>query len=419
MRRVRFLLYLRAQMQRAKRLLPQLFALTLALTLAAALGGFVLSARSEGDAAKQKIRIGVVGSEGDAFLRAGLYAVETLDLTRFSLSLLPMEERQAASMLDHGALEGYVVIPEGFVEGMQLGEHKPLHYYTAGSGAGLGSRLTREIAALVSELLLESENAVYGAQRYIADFIPGRDPWADGDALARRYLLNVLDRTALYELETVGAGGGLSFPGYYLCGLSVAFLLLSGLNAAPLAMRRSEELGQLLRLRGLCGWMQTGAEYLAFAFLSVVSALCAALFGAVLAQLFGLGVPEMAARTLGENAALWLRALPAVLMLAAMQFAFYELAPGTVGALLLQVLNALAQAYAAGCFYPASFFPEGFRRLGALLPAGAGLRLFSALLSGSPAGGAAGAVWLWCAAFLILTAALRERRLRSGGEARI
>ena len=56
---------------------------------------------------------------------------------------------------------------------------------------------------------------------------------------------------------------------------------------------------------------------------------------------------------------------------------------------------------------------------GALLPAGAGLRLFSALLSGSPAGGAAGAVWLWCAAFLILTAALRERRLRSGGEARI
>ena len=63
--------------------------------------------------------------------------------------------------------------------------------------------------------------------------------------------------------------------------------------------------------------------------------------------------------------------------------------------------------------------PGGLALLAGLLPAGAGLRLFSALLSGSPAGGAAGAVWLWCAAFLILTAALRERRLRSGGEARI
>ncbi len=419
MRRVRFGVYLRAQLLRAKRLLPQLLALTLALTLAATLGGFVLSARSEGDAAKQKIRIGVVGSEGDAFLRAGLSAVETLDLTRFSLSLLPMEESEAAARLDRGALEGYVVIPEGFVEGMQLGEHKPLRYVTAGSGAGLGSRLTQEIAALVSELLLESENAVYGAQQYIADFIPGRDPWADGDALARRYLLNVLDRTALYEVETVGAGGGLSFPGYYLCGLSVAFLLLSGLNAAPLAARRSEELRQLLRLRALGGGLQTGAEYLAFAFLSVVSALCAALFAAVLAHLFGLSVPEMAERTLSESAALCLRALPVVLMFSAMQFALYELAPGTVGALLLQVLNALTQAYAAGCFYPASFFPEGFRRFGELLPAGAGLRMFSALVSGSPTGSAAGAVWLWLALFLILSAAVREIRLRRGEEGKI
>ena len=419
MRRVRFGVYLQAQLLRARRLLPQLLALTLALTLAATLGGFVLSARSEGDQAKQKIRIGVVGSEGDALLRAALRAAETLDLTRFSLSLLPMEEPEAAALLDSGRLEGYVVIPEGFVEGLQLGEHKPLHYVTAGSGAGLGSRLTREIAALVSTLLLESENAVYGAQRYIADFIPGRDPWADGDALARRYLLNVLDRTALYEVETVGAGGGLSFPGYYLCGLSVAFLLLSGLNAAPMATRRSEELGQLLSLRSLHGWMQTVAEFLAFAFLSAVSALCAAVSAAVLAHLFGLSVPEMAARTLFESAGLWLRALPAVLMFAAMQFALYELAPNTVGALLLQVLNALAQGYAAGCFYPASFFPEGFRRFGELLPAGAGLRLFSALLSSSPAGSAAGAVWLWFAVFLILSATVRELRLRGGGEGRI
>ena len=409
---VRFFDWLGLQLRRAAKHLPQLIALTLLLALLALAAGYVPSVRSGSDEAKQKIRVGVVGASEDPSLRAAFRALETFDLTRFSLELRFMEETEAAAALDRGSLAAYVAFPEGFVEGMQLGEHRPLRFVTAGSGAGLGGRLMQEIAGIASDLLLESENAVYGAQRYIAEKLPGLDPWDEGDALALRYLLTALDRTSLYEVETVGTGGGLSFAGYWLCGLSVAFLLLSGLNAAPLATRRPEELGGMLRARGLGAVGQTAGEFLPFALLSVAAALCGVLLAALLAGGLGLRVPELGERTTGELLGLLPRALPAVLMISAMQFALYELVPGVVPSLTLQVLNALAQAYASGCFYPASFFPEAFRRFGELLPAGFARRELASLLSGVPDGAALCGVLVWLAAFLALAAAVRAVRLR-------
>ena len=138
----------------------------------------------------------------------------------------------------------------------------------------------------------------------------------------------------------------------------------------------------------------------------------AGLLTGLLLRRLGVTVPEL--RSLGALR-FALGALPTALMLCAMQFLLFELAGGTVGGVLLQFLNAAVQGYLAGCFYPASFFPEKLCLVGAALPAGAGMRQMRALLLGES--GASLAVWLWLLLFLAATALLRFRRNRGGGEA--
>ena len=84
-----------------------------------------------------------------------------------------------------------------------------------------------------------------------------------------------------------------------------------------------------------------------------------------------------------------------------------------VSGILLQFLSAVVQGYLAGCFYPSSFFPEGLRHLGALLPAGVGMRYLRAHLLSLP--DTAQLVWVWgyFALFLLLSLLLRSRRNRS------
>lgn len=56
-------------------------------------------------------------------------------------------------------------------------------------------------------------------------------------------------------------------------------------------------------------------------------------------------------------------------------------------------------------------FPEGLRRFGAVLPAGAGMARLQALLLRGSAG--IGAVWLWLAMLLSAAVLLRRRQNRS------
>ena len=73
----------------------------------------------------------------------------------------------------------------------------------------------------------------------------------------------------------------------------------------------------------------------------------------------------------------------------------------------------MVQGYLSGCFYPSSFFPEGLRRLGALLPAGVGMDDLRAALLSLPENSARVFVWVYLLMFLLLSLLLRRRRNRS------
>ena len=404
----RFLTYLGLQLRRAARLLPRMLAVTLLLAVLTALAALLLSRLHAGDAAAaEPIRIGLVG-ELDGMTAEGLQMIESMDSSRFSIRFEPMDEAEASRALRGGRIDGYAVIPEGFAEAMMVGEHRPITYVTASGGADIGAKLMRELAETISGLVLETENAVYGAQDFVAERLPGVDPYGAGDRMVVRYALRLMDRERLYEIETIEAEGALSLSARYLCGLSLLFLMLWAISCAPLFAARSRELGRLLQAEGLGAAGQVLAEFLSYVLLMLCGLLGAGLLAGLLLGRFGLQIPELADGGLPRFA---LGALPTALMICAMQFFLFELAAGTVGGVLLQFLSAVLQGYLAGCFYPSSMFPEGLRRFGAALPAGTGMARLQALLQREPA--AAGAVWLWLLLFLSGAALLRRRQNRS------
>ena len=404
-----FLIYLRLQLRRALRMLPRMLAVTLLLAVLTGLASLLLvGLRGGEEAAKEPVRIGLVGDLSDHYLAEGLDMLEHMDSSRFSVRFEPMEEAEAVRALRRGRISGYAVIPDGFGEALMIGEHRPITYVSASGGAELGAQVTRELAETIASLVLETENAVYGAQNYTQDNVPGVNPYWAGDRLVLRYALRVMDRERLYELELLDEAEALSLPAYYLCGLSLLFLMLWSISCTPLFSGRSRELGKVLQAEGLGGAGQVLAEYLSYLLLMLCGMLGAGLLTGLLLRRFGVSVPELEGVGAGVFA---VGALPTALMICALQFLLFELDNGAVGGVLLQFLNAAVQGYLAGCFYPASFFPEGLRRFGAALPAGAGMAQLRALLLHEPS--AALPVWLWLTLFLTLSVWLRRRRNRS------
>lgn len=404
----RFLTYLGLQLRRAGRLLPRMLAVTLLLAVLTALAALLLANLHAGDeAAAEPVRIGLVGDLEENMIAEGLEMIESMDSSRFSIRFEPMDRAEAAAALRRGRIDGYAVIPDGFAEAMMIGEHRPITYVSASGGADIGAQMMRELAETISRLILETENAVYGAQDYVADKMPEVNPYWAGDMLVFRYALRLMDRERLYEIETVESEGALGLPAYYLCGLSLLFLMLWAISCAPLFAARSRELGRLLQADGLGAAGQVLAEFLSYVLLMLCGLLGAGLLAGLLLGRFGLHIPELEGGVLRFA----FGALPTALMICALQFLLFELAGGTVGGVLLQFLSAVLQGYLAGCFYPTNVFPDGLRRLGAALPAGVGMTRLQALLLREPAG--TGAVWLWLALLLTAAVLLRRRQNRT------
>ncbi|MBQ9267938.1 MAG: ABC transporter permease [Oscillospiraceae bacterium] len=399
--------YLILRLQRVGKLfLPLLLVAALLMT---GIGWFGVSLVRQDEAGAQRVEIGVVGDFEDSILRMGMFALRNLDSSRFSIEFVQFsEESEAKSQLRAGKLNGYVKIPEHFVEDVYRGSFQPLTYVTAPGAQGVGTALTDEVIASVSELLSVSEDAVYGAEQYARDHGVMLEEGSAGDVLAMRFLEQILRRDELLQVEILGIGDGLSLSEYFLCSFFVMFLLLWGVSASPVFAGQDMELGRLLKCRGLGSLRQILAEYLSYLCLMLSTVLCLCLILLLILRGLDLG-GDIPARLLESG--FLLRAVPVGMALGALQILLYECANGMLQGVLLQFLAAVSLGYVCGCLYPVGFFPELLQQIGNILPAGLARQYLSAALSGQSGGwlllGLAG----YGLVFLALSAGIRKHRL--------
>ena len=154
--------YFAAQLKRICSVLP--FVTAVLVMLAGCMLLFVFSlwqsdAQSE---KKQKLQIGLAGDTSASYLGFGIMAVQKLDESKFAIDFINMTEEEAKRKLKQGQISAYVVIPDGFVEALDRGEDVQLVYATTNDSAGVGALIMNEVVESISDILKESQNAIYG-----------------------------------------------------------------------------------------------------------------------------------------------------------------------------------------------------------------------------------------------------------------
>ena len=359
---------------------------------------------------KQKAKIGLVGDLSDSYLELGMHALQNLDSTRFSVEFFPMSEEEARQQLELGELTAYARIPDDLVESIMSGENSKITYVTSSGSAEIVTLLSQELMEVVSELLVEAQNAIYGMQRLLRQ--NGRKDilWEATDEINLRYFDLILARTDFYELEIVGVSNQLSLAGYYVCSMMLFFLLLWGIACSPLFVKQDLAMQKLLKSRGQSIRGQVAGEYTGYVVLMLMSFWAIGVALLLAANVAGITVPEWESAGIGEQLQFILSTLPVAAVIAAMQFFLFELVSGIVSGVLLQFLSAVCLGYVSGCFYPISFLPEGIQRLASVLPTGIALEYLNQSMLGELSVGGIAAMMGYAALFLGLTMVMRKQR---------
>lgn len=361
--------YFRLLIKRAFKIFPAILLVTvIVLGCLATAGGVLLKSTLTGEK-QQKISIGVVGDLESSYLDIGLYALQNMDSSRFYVELVNLTEEEAKTALDERQIQGYILVPENYINNLYLGINAPAKYITLNGPKTLGAMFSEEIVKIVSELVIESQNGMYSMQD-LSLVYDDEDYYDNTNTLMLSYMNFILNRTEMYEINDLGIADSLSLGGYYVCGIATLFLLLWGVSCNRLFSSRNLSYHRLLNSSGISPTAQVLCEYGAYATITTVMLLLfAGIFG-IMISFVKLPVPELLQAGVIDCLLFVIRLIPAVLMITLMQYTFYELIPNFIGALLAQFFSFLILGYLSGCLYPNFFFPDFLRNLMECLPVG-------------------------------------------------
>ncbi len=376
--------YLKLQLKRAFKVYPAILLITVITLSSIVLCAFVMLDNMSKNNSRQALSLAVVGDVDDTYLEVGIYALQNMDSSRFFIQIDKMTEDEANSALRNRTLDGYVIVPDDFVRSIQLGKNVPATLVTLGTPDNLGTVMTLEAVDIISFLLTETQVGVYSSQSVLYDH---GYKWKEVNAVTNdinlAYADFVLNRDNVYEFEVLGVADELSFVGYYICGLLLFFLLLWGLSCNKLLSFRNISLARSLNANRMGPGHQLFCEYMGFFAITLVTlVLLAAVFGIAVWNT-NTKIPELVSVGLFESIGYIIGIIPVIVMITAMQKAFYEITTGHVSSVLLQFLSAVGLGYISGCFYPNYFFPDAIRKFADILPSGAGFEYMRKLMSGN------------------------------------
>ena len=409
----RFCILAHLETKRMMRYAPFVFLVTLVICLCLALALVTMVRADNSGADQKKISVGIVGDFENSYLGFGISALKSFDSSRFSLDIVEYSEDEAREALFDREISGYVVIPEGFVDDALYGNIGKLSFVTTDANTDIINMFKQEILELISCILVESQNGVYGMQSAMLDYGTSYGEVMDmTDEMSIEYVALILSRSNALEVEVIGVSESLTFGGYMLSGLSVLLMLLSGIVCCPLFVRSDYALPKLMKANGYGYGMQILGEYISFFVLMTVNTLAL-----LLLLMAGAGrasgiIPELAKAEWMDIFAILVKFIPAIALISALQYLLYGLSDSVVSGVLMQFVSAVLLGYVSGCFYPINFFPRAIRLVSDVLPSGLARGYLSSLLSESASLWQALTILIYTVGLLALAALVRHYRIR-------
>ena len=338
------------------------------LTIAGICGIFALKIETTSKS-QSRIGVGIVGSIENRYMKLGVEMLNNMDASRFSIKFINMDETAAKKSLKAGEIIGYFKIDKDFIEALEKGENRPVEYIS--SGAGMISALSKEVASVFSTLLVNSERAIYATDNYLIDHPQVYNRERANTEFNIELLNNVMSRGRIYDVKSIDTVSGLSDVDNYICGMSVLFMMLTGLGLGELLSDKNESLLRVLKSRGLSYGDSLIADMFVISLYIILTVLIftggMALTGEILPGNHNfVNLSEYCKDIVFLS-----------VMFASMHLFIYEIIYKRVVAVLAELLLSISLGYVGGCIYPISFFPDIMRKLSIFLPSGAGIQVLS------------------------------------------
>lgn len=338
------------------------------LTIAGICGIFALKIGTTSKS-QSRIGVGIVGSIENRYMKLGVEMLNNMDASRFSIKFINMDEAAAKKSLKAGEIIGYFKIDKDFIDALEKGENRPVEYIS--SGAGMISALSKEVASVFSTLLVNSERAIYATDNYLIDHPQVYNRERANTEFNIELLKNVMSRGKIYDVKSIDTVSGLSDTDNYICGMSVLFMMLTGLGLGGLLCEKNESLLRVLKSRGLSYGDSLIADMFVISLYIILTVLIftggMALTGAILPGNYN-----------SVNLFEYCKDIVFLsVMFASMHLFIYEIIYKRIVAVLTELLLGISLGYIGGCIYPISFFPDIIRKLSIFLPSGAGIQVLS------------------------------------------
>lgn len=369
------LVFLKLEMKRALKRLPQMCAGAIVLLFLAGTIALFSSRALYGEQAAGRIQVGVILPEEDAVAKKAMSMISSLDSVKSLCDFQYLSREDAYRGLKSGALYAVMEIPEGLVQGIMDGSNPPVRILLPES-PGPESGIFRELTEAGAGILSSAQVGIYAGDQLCRMYeLEGEIPKLE-EELNRIFLSYSLPREDYFRHGKVSATGDLDTVSFYGISACVLILLLSAIPVSGYLAPWKTVMKQKLKIAGVGEMTQTAARILGlsvlFLILSVLVTAAARFAGFLPAAdpLFrGTGVWKNAWwRSLADVLLLFVSLVLVNLSAAALTVLVCQIGGSLMGSVMLLFLTVTVQHFLAGGFLPLVFLPASLQRLAACLP---------------------------------------------------
>lgn len=348
------LVYLKLELKRALKRLPNLYAGAIVLLFLMGTIALVAVNTLYSDEKSGRIPVGVVLPEEDVIAAQALSMLESLDSVESICDFRYLTLAESGQALRQGTVAAVIEVPDGFVADIISGTNTPVRLLFP-QNAGIEAVIFRELADAGARTLAASQAGIYaGGELYGRYQLEAYLPQLEAD-LNRIYLAYSLPREDYFRHTQVSATGDVDTLHFY--GISAGVLLLLFLPIPVYGYIRPPQaaLRRKLNMVGITACWRTGIRILGLSLLLMLVMLPVAVVAVKFSWIAG-----------------WWGILPVLLLVclaaAAFVLCLYQLAAGPLGGIMLLFLAGTAQHFIAGGFLPEVFLPAVLRRLSLVMP---------------------------------------------------
>lgn len=333
------------------------------------------------DESTNKLKLAIVGDIEGSYLDLGVKAVTAIDYSKYSLDFTFLSLEKAEKSLSEGKITGYVIVPDGFVEAMSVGDtSKKLIYVSHNSASGISVALTAEAINAFSDYVMVSQGAVYAFIRLAQEHnTPGI--WETSDEFVIDEVKLITGRKKAFDITYIGVGAGLATAEYYICGFTILFFLFLGVIAAPIFKERSNSFERYINVYGAGAIKQIVADYISLLFTETAMLITDLLAVTIIEKVLGIDI----VKSLNQSGVIsfGFKMIPVLIIISAFQLLIFEIAGSGTGGVLAQFFVSIFGGFLSGCFYPIGFYPDIVQEIAHITPIGMSIEYMGGIVLNS------------------------------------